>query len=63
MIAKSEWRGGDQKKMEKMEFDMPTCTYTNNKKKEIMQTMEKSILMVCLLPASSDFHQKEQPTK
>ena len=23
LIAKSEWRGGDQKKMEKMEFDMP----------------------------------------
>ena len=26
LIAKSEWRGGDQKKMEKMEFDMPTRT-------------------------------------
>ena len=26
LIAKSEWRGGDQKKMEKMEFDMPTNT-------------------------------------
>ena len=23
-VAKSEWRGGDQKKMEKVEFDMPT---------------------------------------
>ena len=22
-VAKSEWRGGDQKKMEKVEFDMP----------------------------------------
>ena len=23
-IAKSEWRGGEQKKMEKVEFDMPS---------------------------------------
>ena len=23
-IAKSEWRGGEQKKLEKLEFDMPT---------------------------------------
>ena len=23
VIAKSEWRGGEQKKMEKLEFDMP----------------------------------------
>jgi len=22
-VAKSEWRGGDQKKMKKVEFDMP----------------------------------------
>ena len=27
-IAKSEWRGGEQKKLEKLEFDMPTTTYT-----------------------------------
>ena len=25
-IAKSEWRGGEQKKLEKLEFDMPTIT-------------------------------------
>ena len=25
-IAKSEWRGGEQKKLEKLEFDMPTTT-------------------------------------
>ena len=25
-VAKSEWRGGDQKKMEKVEFDMPTSS-------------------------------------
>ena len=23
-VAKSEWRGGEQKKLEKLEFDMPT---------------------------------------
>ena len=23
VIAKSEWRGGEQKKLEKLEFDMP----------------------------------------
>ncbi len=23
-IAESEWRGGEQKKLEKLEFDMPT---------------------------------------
>ena len=28
VIAKSEWRGGEQKKLEKLEFDMPTTTYT-----------------------------------
>ena len=27
-IAKSEWRGGEQKKLEKLEFDMPTNTYS-----------------------------------
>ena len=27
-IAKSEWRGGEQKKLEKLEFDMPTTTTT-----------------------------------
>ena len=27
-IAKSEWRGGEQKKLEKLEFDMPTRTRT-----------------------------------
>ena len=27
-VAKREWRGGDQKKMEKVEFDMPTTTTT-----------------------------------
>ena len=26
VIAKSEWRGGEQKKLEKLEFDMPTTT-------------------------------------
>ena len=25
-VAKSEWRGGDQKKMEKVEFDMPSSS-------------------------------------
>ena len=25
-IAKSEWRGGEQKKLEKLEFDMPTIS-------------------------------------
>ena len=29
LIAKSEWRGGDQKKMEIMEFDMPTIMCMN----------------------------------
>ena len=29
-IAKSKWRGGEQKKLEKLEFDMPTYTYTYN---------------------------------
>ena len=24
VIAKSEWRGGEQKKLEKLEFDMPS---------------------------------------
>ena len=28
VIAKSEWRGGEQKKLEKLEFDMPTNTNT-----------------------------------
>ena len=27
-IAESEWRGGEQKKLEKLEFDMPTITIT-----------------------------------
>ena len=27
VIAKSEWRGGEQKKLEKLEFDMPTTIY------------------------------------
>ena len=26
-IAKSEWRGGEQKKLEKLEFDMPSIWY------------------------------------
>ena len=26
-IAKSKWRGGEQKKLEKLEFDMPSITY------------------------------------
>ena len=25
-VAKSEWRGGDKKQMEKVEFDMPTSS-------------------------------------
>ena len=29
-IAKSEWRGGEQKKLEKLEFDMPTTTTTSS---------------------------------
>ena len=29
-IAKSEWRGGEQKKLEKLEFDMPTTIACNN---------------------------------
>ena len=36
-IAKSKWRGGEQKKLEKLEFDMPTiiiiilkCNNNNN---------------------------------
>ena len=28
VIAKSEWRGGEQKKLEKLEFDAPTTTTT-----------------------------------
>ena len=52
MIAKSEWRGGDQKKMEKMEFDMPTRrsrlvhsilinrNYENSKKIEIRKHID-----------------------
>ena len=28
VIAKSEWRGGEQKKLEKLEFDMPPTTTT-----------------------------------
>ena len=30
VIAKSEWRGGEQKKLEKLEFDMPinNCSYS-----------------------------------
>ena len=28
VIAKSEWRGGEQKKLEKLEFDMPTYSYS-----------------------------------
>ena len=31
LIAKSEWRGGDQKKMEKMEFDMPTSSWVKRR--------------------------------
>ena len=34
-IAESEWRGGEQKKLEKLEFDMPTTrstTYNKTKK-------------------------------
>ena len=27
-IAESEWRGGEQKKLEKLEFDMPTTSKT-----------------------------------
>ena len=27
VIAKSEWRGGEQKKLEKLEFDMPTIRF------------------------------------
>ena len=27
VIAKSEWRGGEQKKLEKLEFDMPSIKY------------------------------------
>ena len=35
VIAKSEWRGGEQKKLEKLEFDMPrTRSTTYNKKKK-----------------------------
>ena len=26
VIAKSEWRGGEQKKLEKLEFDMPSIS-------------------------------------
>ena len=26
VIAKSEWRGGEQKKLEKLEFDMPSSS-------------------------------------
>ena len=26
VIAKSEWRGGEQKKLEKLEFEMPITT-------------------------------------
>ena len=29
-IAKREWRGGEQKKLEKLEFDMPNTTYCPN---------------------------------
>ena len=28
VIAKSEWRGGEQKKLEKLEFDMPSISTT-----------------------------------
>ena len=31
LIAKSEWGGGDQKKMEKMEFDMPTSSWVKRR--------------------------------
>ena len=34
-VAKSEWRGGDQKKMEKVEFDMPI--YMHNITKQHLQ--------------------------
>ena len=30
-IAKSEWRGGEQKKLEKLEFDMPSNSNSNSK--------------------------------
>ena len=33
VIAESEWRGGEQKKLEKLEFDMPTYTTTKKSKK------------------------------
>ena len=30
VIAESEWRGGEQKKMEKLEFDMPISRNRNS---------------------------------
>ena len=29
VIAESEWRGGEQKKLEKLELDMPTNTLSH----------------------------------
>ena len=31
VIAESEWRGGEQKKLEFCKVDMPTYTYTYNR--------------------------------
>ena len=49
MIAKSEWRGGDQKKMEKMEFDMPTDTDTSYlsqlEKLDVKMTRERFLIL------------------
>ena len=36
VIAKSEWRGGEQKKLEKLEFDMPTTTTTTTTVKKLL---------------------------
>ena len=44
VIAKSEWRGGEQKKLEKLEFDMPSTTknvWTNGTKNANLKRIKK----------------------
>ena len=43
-VAKSEWRGGDQKKMEKVEFDMPTFIRKRIKKSHLQGETNKKVV-------------------
>ena len=54
VIAKSEWRGGEQKKLEKLEFDMPTTSdRTDAREVEIEMSLGRpnaSAALVALAP-------------